>query len=494
MRLTTMFAVLLAGGCQTDFVVDSPSTVLAPEIPVNVFETLKNPADAHAELCDAGDPPDPTFPDQADRITNRFCQDFKPGGVMPTPHGLADVMTLLDLDFKDPTATGGNGVGGNPGFAILGHSSALTARKVSSITPTAFVFTPLGPDGKPPVDYMFLAFDPGEPFLEVASFSPADQAVNFYIVMFDKDCTHSASGCGPNDLLTPNQLTGWSNVRVYESTTFLNNTIADCRQCHIGNGKDVPDTGDPLILRMQEFEAPHTHWFSSQTPGGQALLADFHAAHGTTENYGPIPAGLVDKSDPALMAQFITAAGFGDQPNVFHSAAIEAEVTASAPSQPKVNVPAGTSPTWQSIYDAAVAGQFIATPYHDVKITDPDKLAHMTEVYNQFRTSGTPLTVDIRDVFLDSAMTELGFGPRSNMSGRQLLSQQCEQCHNSHLDPTITRDLFLVDQLGQMSRAEKDVAIERLKLPLDTRLTMPPPLFRTLTMQERALMIDELRK
>ena len=71
---------------------------------------------------------------------------------------------------RSPTA--GNGIAGNPAFAILGHSSALTARKVSSITPTAFVFTPLDADGKPPRDYMFLAFDPGEPFLEVASFSP----------------------------------------------------------------------------------------------------------------------------------------------------------------------------------------------------------------------------------------------------------------------------------------------------------------------------------
>jgi hypothetical protein len=492
MRVTAIFLIALAAGCQTDFVVESPPTVLSPTIPANVFETLKPAAEAHAELCDPGDPADPTFPDNADRITNRFCQDAKPGGVMPTPHGLSDLITLLGLDFQDPA--GGNGVDGNPAFAILGHSSALTARKVSSIAPTAFVFTPLGPDGKPPRDYLFLAFDPGEPFLEVASFSPADQVVNFYLVLFDKDCTSTAAGCGPDDMLTPKQTTGWSNVRIYESTTALNNTIADCRQCHIGNGHDVPDTGDPLILRMQEIEAPHTHWFSSQTAGGQTLLTDFHAAHGTTEAYGPVPAGLVDKSDPSLMARFITAAGFGDQPNVFHSAAIEAEVAASAAGQPAVNVPAGTSATWRGIYDAAVAGQFIATPYHDVKITDPDKLAHMTEVYSKYRSGGGPLTEDIRDVFLDSAMTELGFGPGTEMNGRALLAQQCQQCHHTRLDPTVSRDLFLVDRLEQMSRAEKDLAIQRLEMPLDTRLAMPPPLFRSLTPRDRALMIDELRK
>jgi hypothetical protein len=477
-------------GCQADIDVASPSTVLSPSIPANAFETLKNPADAHAELCDPGTPADPTFPDNADRITNRFCQDAK-GGVVPQPTGLHDLLSLLGLEFAAPT--GDNGTGGNPGFAILGHSSALTAREVSSITPTAFVFTPLNPDGTPPVDYMFLAFDPGEPFVEVASFSPSDQAVNFYLVQFDKDCTSTATGCGPNDLLTANQLTGWSNVRIYESTTYLNNTIADCRQCHIGSGHDVPDTGDPLILRMQEFEAPHTHWFSSTTVGGQALLTDFHAAHGQAEDYGPIPAAMIDKSDPALMAQFITAAGFGDQPNVFHSSAIEAEVKASAPDQPAVNVPAGTSATWRTAYDAAIAGDFIATPYHDVKITDPAKLAKMTTAYQAY-LGGAPLAVDVRDVFLESAMTEIGFAPGPAMTGRALLAQQCQQCHRSELDPTITRDRFLVDKLDQMSRAEKDLAIERINTSTDTRLTMPPPLYRTLTPAQRALMVQELNK
>ena len=107
---------------------------------------------------------------------------------------------------------------------------------------------------------------------------------------------------------------------------------------------------------MQEIEAPHTHWFSSRhRRAGKALLADFHAAHGTSEDYGPIPAALIDKSDPALMAKFIAAAGFANQPNAFHSAAIEAEVAASAPEQPAINVPSGWSETWKTIYDAAAA-------------------------------------------------------------------------------------------------------------------------------------------
>jgi len=476
-------ALAMVSGCTLTSEAPSISTELPRALPGDVFETLKDPAGAHAELCDH-DATDTTFPVDADRITNRFCQP-----TVPQPTGLADLLRILDLDFKDPAA--GNGTGGNPAFAILGHSSALTAREVSSITPTAFLFTPLGPDGKPPRDYTFLAYDPGEAFVEVAAFSPSDQAVNFYLVLFDKTC---GTRCGPDDMLTPKQTTGWSNVRIYESTTELNNTIADCRQCHIGAGSDRPDTGDPLILRMQELDAPHTHWFSATTTGGRALLDDFHAAHGTTEAYGGIPANLIDQSNPDLMADFIKAAGFAQQPNPFPSSTVESEVLQIAPLQPAANLPMGWSSAWETVYQAGATGQAIAAPYHDVKVTDPDRLAVMTAEYASSRANHTPLTDDIREVLLGGALVDMGFEPRPGLDGRALLVQQCQQCHHERLDPTITRDRFLVDQLDQMSRDEKDLAIDRIKTSTDTRLTMPPPLFRLPTDADRAAMIDELRR
>ncbi len=490
MRPTTLLALLGISACNLTSEVPTRSTALPRALPDDVFETLKDPAGAHAELCDH-DPTDLTFPAQADRITNRFCQDVQ-GGPVPTPGGLDDLLAVLDLGFVDPT--GSNGVGGNPAFAILGHSSALTAREVSAIAPTAFIFTPLRADGTPPPDYTFLAYDPGESFVEVASFSPADAAVNFYLVLFDKACTNAPGGCTPDDMLTPKQTTGWSNIRIYESTTDLDNTIADCRQCHIGAGTDRPDTGDPLILRMQELDAPHTHWFSTQTSGGQSLLADFHAAHGTHEAYGGIPAGLIDQSDPGLMAAFIKTAGFANQPNPFPSAQDEAEVAQLAPAQPATNVPMGWSSAWEAVYQAGASGQAIAAPYHDVKVTDPERLEHMTESYVAARTGVAPLTEDIREVLLGSGLVDMGFEPRPGLDGRALLAEQCQQCHHARLDPTVTRDRFLVDQLDQMSRAEKDLAIERIQTPLATRLTMPPPLFRLPNDADRAAMIAELRK
>ena len=86
-------------------------------------------------------------------------------------------------------------------------------------------------------------------------------------------------------------------MHVYEMSTALDNTIFDCRRLPRVRRHRQRD------LRMQEIEPPFTHWFTMQTDGGQALFDDFHKAHPVGEDYGPIPAAMVDKSDPALMAR-----------------------------------------------------------------------------------------------------------------------------------------------------------------------------------------------
>ncbi|HEY8080265.1 MAG TPA: hypothetical protein VIF62_39315, partial [Labilithrix sp.] len=279
----------------------TPATISPAVIPSNVEATLKGAADAHADLC-SNDGMHPNFPNDADMITRTFCQDLVPNGVMPTPKSLGDLLAQLGLAFKD--ASGHNGSGGNPGFAILGHSSALTARKISPIAPTAFIFTPPPADGSAPKDFTIVGFDPGEQFVEVASYDPTAKSVNFYIVFFDQACTHAQGGCTNADLLTSKLVTGWSNLRIYEDTTELGNTILDCHVCH------QPDNARDPFLRMQEITPPFTHWFSAQTDGGKTLLGEFHSLHGA-EDYGGIPGALVDESDPSKLAALIRQAGFG---------------------------------------------------------------------------------------------------------------------------------------------------------------------------------------
>jgi hypothetical protein len=70
----------------------------------------------------------------------------------------------------------------------------------------------------------------------------------------------------------------------------------------------------------------------------------------------------------------------------------------------------------------------------------------------------------------------------------------CQMCHNARLDPSQSRARFNVEQLDQMSRAEKDLAIARLQLRDDDRHLMPPRRFRELDAAERQRAIDELMK
>jgi hypothetical protein len=159
-----------------------------------------------------------------------------------------------------------------------------------------------------------------------------------------------------------------------------------------------------------------------------------------------------------------------------------------------VNVPPGWSASWQAVYDRAASGQFIAAPYHDVKVTDPTRLGAAADAYRQWLSGGAPTVPDIRDVFLDDGLRDMGFAPRAGLDGRGLLSQMCQQCHQGKLDLTLTRERFLVDQLDTMSRAEKDLAVTRIQMATSSRLHMPPVLFRTITDDEAQRMIVELQK
>jgi len=118
----------------------------------------------------------------------------------------------------------------------------------------------------------------------------------------------------------------------------------------------------------------------------------------------------------------------------------------------------------------------------------------MTQAYRQWMSGTLQALPDIRDVFLDEGLRDMGFAPKEDLDGRALLVQMCKQCHNDNLDLTLTRARFNMDHLSEMSRDEKNLAIDRLRLQLNDRLRMPPVLFRTITDEEQQMMINELRK
>ena len=421
----------------------------------------------------------------ADKVRAVFC-----GATPPVIKSLADLQKALGIAFVAPT---GNATGGNPGFAITGHSSSLVAKFTSSINPRVIVFTPpLAGRGQvaPDPNFVAMGFQRGEQFAEIIAQDPVTKVPAFFIISFQQACNGNGldSGCSLGQLLTPAVEKDWTGFTVYEDTD-LENTIFDCKMCHQPAGPTGPE-----IARMQERVNPWNHFFRNNRAGGQALLADFHAAHGTTEVYGGIPATAIVQSDPAILEAFIENNSF-IQPNEFNSNTIEQQVIASSPNQPADNTVPGTSAAWTAIYNTFVAGNAIAPPYHDVKVSDATKLSKMTQSYTSVTSGATPVDKlpDIREVFLDSRKHEMGFGVQPGLDANGILLNGCKQCHNSTLNQNISRAKFNVD-LSLMNRAEKDLAIERIGLPDSDPKRMPPERFRSLTESEKALLIDLLKK
>lgn len=400
------------------------------------------------------------------------------------PASVGELETALGLAFGDADATGENSIGGNPAFALTAHSTCLFTRSVSAINPRAIVLSQM--PGVPAVipGFSVTGYSRGEPFVQVASQNASTKKITFYLVRFERGC----ADCTPAQRYGPSADQGWTGFTVYDEED-LKNTIVDCRQCHQPGGP-----GTPTMLRMQEIDDPWTHWFKIDRPGGKALLDDYSAAHGTDESYGGIPAPLIAKSDPRMLEDFVKGQGFSDQPNVFPSNTIEKEVKASAPGQPIVNVPRGTSATWDALYAGALRGAQIPPPYHDVKVTDATKLLDATAAYGRLKRGEATELPDLSRVFLDDALPDLSFQPRPSASAEEILLHSCAQCHNGRLDPTVSRAKFDATNLAAMSRAEKDLAIERIRLSPSNRLAMPPALFRSLPEDAKNKAIELLQR
>ena len=199
------------------------------------------------------------------------------------------------------------------------------------------------------------------------------------------------------------------------------------------------------MLRMQERRAPWTHWFrnNGNQPGGVTLLQDFQAAHGTLEDYAGIPANLLDtpRSDPLVLEALVDNNSVSPQPNEFNTTKIEQQVRASNPAEPALNMPMGTSDTWQQIYDFAAGGNAIPVPYHDVKVTDPSKLASLSASYRAF-VDGRLEADRQRQLAArnETLLREIHHRVKNNMQViLSLLSVQCENVRDPAARAVITQ-------------------------------------------------------
>ncbi|MDP2345149.1 MAG: hypothetical protein Q8O67_29665 [Deltaproteobacteria bacterium] len=208
---------------------------------------------------------------------------------------------------------------------------------------------------------------------------------------------------------------------------------------------------------------------------------------------------MIQNANPIVLENFVKrtnlACGVDDEPNAYDSQTIQAEVEATSPAQPEDNSTPGVSETWQALYDRAVDGEVIPPPHHDIKVTDAQRLEEMTRAYVD-AAAGTlnGAFPDIRQVFRDDALADLSFRPKAGLDGRGILKHMCAQCHNPRLDQSLTRARFDATDVDSLSRAAKDRAIERLRLPRDDRFRMPPHFFRDLDDQEIEACVQVLRE
>jgi hypothetical protein len=405
-----------------------------------------------------------------DMISAKFCASSTP----PKLTSLADLEALLGLTVL-PNPNNDPAINTKVRVTLNGASTGLGIRSVNPITPRAFLSTPPLSGNPPNPTYQVLSFARGEPLVELVANDPAAQTLRFFLVRFHPTC--EATTCTHADLQTPTIESNWTGYTLYDDQAIANTTL-DCLNCHQANGP-----GTKKILRMQELANPWGHWFYPERPETLQIVQAFQAAH-PSENYAGIPYQNVYPSRPASLMQLLQNNGFGTQPNAFDTLTINNERTAT-----------GTSQTWAQLYAKSVAGLEIPVPYF-TNPYDATKLQAMTTAYQQAMagTLARDQLPDVSDTTMDSALADLSIRPKAGLDGHGILVQMCQMCHNSRLDQAQSRAQFNVEQLGQMSRAEKDRAITRLSLPVADKHAMPPARFHELSDAERQLAIDELTR
>jgi hypothetical protein len=452
-------ALALLFGCASD------QRNRAPDVQIREPAALATGAEQSERLCGRS---------RSDRVLDAFCGS-------PNVGSLVELRAALGLESNQNDIF--------RGFALISHTTALSVHSVSAINPR-IIFVGARSAAQDP---LFLAFARGEQFVEAVA-RDHDGELQFYLITFSQDCNQDPAGCSPGDLLTEAAETDWRDVNVYAEED-LENTPLDCRVCHQPDGP-----GTSKLLRMQELEPPWNHWFWRQAVGGRAVLDDYYAAK-DKEPFAGVPGEAIVTSQPGLLSAALFSTPSEVQPNAFVSSRIEQEVIQSAAAQggnqPTDNSVPGESPTWNVIYERAKRGEAISVPYHDVKITDPDKLARMTQAYVDYREGRLSRAElpDIRDVHPDDELrrAQMGLVTEPGLDGQGVLLQACAQCHHEHLDPTLSRARFHADT-SKLTRVEKDRAIARLLLPADHPSAMPPAFARKLSSEGRSRLLEFLER
>ncbi len=407
---------------------------------------------------------------------------------------------------------------GNPSWALLGHSAALNRRLVNPMNPRAVVFTEVASHYEPTPDFTIVSFVRGEGFAEIITHDPVRDDLDFFILKFDYRCVDPAN-CTNEELFSEQFESGWQGYTVYGGDD-LENTPFDCLPCHQGGLRTRPE--NPKSLLMFQLNSMWMHWlydnehFRDWTdnfwgPGPfTAGLEWYLAAHATPEEpfgetYGGIPNGAVYGSRPKALEDLIEGNGYGSgfdvsvyDDNGYGTRLLEDDRARGM----------FFTYVWEEMYELNLHGMMIAPPGPGEEPFDRQKLQSVSAAYSAYRNGTSSEFPDVTDVFEELNRGALGFTVMPGLSAPEILVQSCSQCHHDGLNQDISRARFklgpiargrpgsdLGDHFGDLRVGELHLVRERINLPGDHLLAMPPLRLRTLDAGERGLVtawLDEL--
>lgn len=394
--------------------------------------------------------------------------------------------------------------------ALNVNSTSLVARRTTPLNPRVVTFMsdlPLGGFSESslfrqgtvkreltmtPRDFLAMGFVRGEQRVELAAFDPGAAEIRFYVLEFQQACNQKEGGCTIADLQSEAIESGWTSWTLADDED-LAGTAVDCLVCHQPKGP-----GTPRLFRMQELRNPWAHWVASgpipssfmdhsNPPPGLVLTERtndtmfvispiFRGAHGKDSRYGGIPLPeLLDEDQAAFrlaagaLERFVEdywsvrggVAPIYDQDFqdvIFDNGRVLLE-----------SVQGGAPQQWSAYFAEVMANKRFAVPYHGISTADPAKQARASASF----VSGEKAW-DLSDIFSDEAEIAMSFRPSADETGEELLTHFCARCHNGRLDQTKSRARFDAERIKEMPAEELALAVQRLSLPLDSPLKMPP--------------------
>jgi hypothetical protein len=175
--------------------------------------------------------------------------------------------------------------------------------------------------------------------------------------------------------------------------------------------------------------------------------------------------------------------GFRQQPNVFPGAQLGFDLARGV--EPSAN------PTWRTLHEGALERFGLPVPAPSARPYDESRLRETAALYRE-AAQGNAVYPDLSDLLSDEAEWQSGLRPRPGASGVEILEQTCKRCHHAALDPTLSRARFDTSRVGSLDEAARRALVDRLRLPEDSPLKMPPPRFARLTEEEVARVAEAL--